>query len=153
MVQQVWYFISKNQPGLWCSDPLKSSPGSHSLLVSDSVGTTVAARFWRFCSRSALRRLIYIAASQYPSRTRNYGRLLTVATQSSLAEVDKSKVAWQQCMWCNYCAHDKCRCTNICIYIYLQTRETQSNLRTVICMVMRLISFYSLLPGMSLSPT
>ena len=26
--------------GLQCSDPLKSSPGSQSLLVSDSVGTT-----------------------------------------------------------------------------------------------------------------
>ena len=38
--KQVWYFISKNQPGLWPSDPFKSSPGSHSLLVSDSVGTT-----------------------------------------------------------------------------------------------------------------
>jgi len=37
---QVWYFMSKNQPGLQCSDPLKNSPGSHSLLVSDSVGIT-----------------------------------------------------------------------------------------------------------------
>jgi len=32
-------FISKNQPGVRCSDPLESSPGSHSPLVnSDSVG-------------------------------------------------------------------------------------------------------------------
>jgi len=31
--------MSKNQLGLRRSDPLKSSPGSHSLLVSDSVGT------------------------------------------------------------------------------------------------------------------
>ena len=37
-LRQVRYFISKNQPGLQSSDPLKSSPGSHSLLVSDSVG-------------------------------------------------------------------------------------------------------------------
>ena len=36
--QQVWYFIPKKQPGLQCSNPLKSSPVSHSLLVSDSVG-------------------------------------------------------------------------------------------------------------------
>ena len=36
---QVWYFVSKNQPSLQCSDPLKSS-GSHSLFVSDSVGIT-----------------------------------------------------------------------------------------------------------------
>jgi len=34
-------FISKNQPGIRHSDPLKSSPGSHSRLVnSDSVGIT-----------------------------------------------------------------------------------------------------------------
>jgi len=38
--QQVWYFTSKNQPGLRHSDPLKSSPSSRCLLVSDSVGTT-----------------------------------------------------------------------------------------------------------------
>ena len=38
--KQVWYFISKNQPGLGCTYPLKSSPGSHSLLLSDSVGIT-----------------------------------------------------------------------------------------------------------------
>jgi len=38
--EQVWYFISKNQPALRCSNPLKSSPGSHSLLVSNSVGIT-----------------------------------------------------------------------------------------------------------------
>jgi len=37
---QVWYFISKVQRGLRRSDPFKSSSGSHSLLVSDSVGTT-----------------------------------------------------------------------------------------------------------------
>ena len=44
----------------------------------------VAARFRRFCSRSALRRHVYIAsASQCPSQTRNCARLLIVATQSS----------------------------------------------------------------------
>jgi len=36
--QQVWYFIPKKQLGLQCSNPLKSSPVSHSLLVSDFVG-------------------------------------------------------------------------------------------------------------------
>jgi len=38
-----------------------------------------------------------------------------VATQSSLlniVEVDSSKVAWQQCMWRNYCARE-CGRTNI----------------------------------------
>ena len=30
--------MSKNQPSLRHSNPLKSSPGSHSLLVRDSVG-------------------------------------------------------------------------------------------------------------------
>ena len=37
---KIWYFISKSQLGLRCSNPLMSSPGSHSLLVSDSVGIT-----------------------------------------------------------------------------------------------------------------
>ena len=36
--QQVWYFVPKRWPGLWCSNPLKSSPVSHTLLVSDSIG-------------------------------------------------------------------------------------------------------------------
>jgi len=53
----VWYFISKNQPGLRHSDPLKSSPGSHSLLVSNSV---VAACFFCLHSRSASCRRVYI---------------------------------------------------------------------------------------------
>jgi len=39
-LEQVWYIIFKNQPGLQHSDPLKSSPGSHSMVVSDSVGIT-----------------------------------------------------------------------------------------------------------------
>ena len=82
--KQVWYFISKNQPGLWRSNPLKSSPGSHSLLVSDSVASRVAARFWHFRSQSASIHRVYIAsASQYPSWTRNCAGLLTVAPQSS----------------------------------------------------------------------
>ena len=38
--EQVQYFISKIQPGLRRSNPLESSPGSHSLLVSNSVRTT-----------------------------------------------------------------------------------------------------------------
>ena len=89
-MQQVWYFISKIQPGLRRSDPLKSSPGSHSLLVSDSVGTTSSCSLLAFHSQSASHHLVYVAsASQYLSRSRNCGRLLPVATQSSLAEVDK----------------------------------------------------------------
>ena len=115
--QQVWYFIAKNQLGLRRCDPLKSSPGSHSLLVSDSIGTMSSCSLLRFHSRSASHRLVYAAsASQYPSLTRNCGRLLTVATQSSLAEVDSSKVTWQQCTWRNYCACDKCRCTKTDTY-------------------------------------
>lgn len=38
-------FISNNQLGLQRSDPIKSSPGSYSLLVSDSIDITVAAFF------------------------------------------------------------------------------------------------------------
>jgi len=82
--KQVWYFISKKQLGLQCSNHLKSSPGSHSLWVSDSVASRVAARFWHFRSRSASRRRVNLAsASQYPSWTRNCAGLLIVAAQSS----------------------------------------------------------------------
>jgi len=61
---------------------------SQTLLVSDSVyyrhHEYLAARFWRFRSRSASCRRIYVAsASRYPSRNRNCGRLLIAATQSS----------------------------------------------------------------------
>jgi len=74
--KQVYYFISKIQPGLQHFDSLKSSPGSHSLLVSDSVGITSS------CSLLVIQ--VYIAsASQYPSQTCNCARLLIVATQSS----------------------------------------------------------------------
>ena len=69
--QQVWYFISKNQPGLRCYDPLKSSPGSHSLLVSDSVGITSR------CSLLAILLSVSLT-SQYPPRTCNCARLLIV---------------------------------------------------------------------------
>ena len=47
-LEQVWYFISKNHPGLWHTDPLKSSPGSHSLVVSDSGGTTSSCSLLAF---------------------------------------------------------------------------------------------------------
>jgi len=40
-------FISKVQPSLWHSDPLKSSPGSRSLLVN-SVGTTSSCSLLAF---------------------------------------------------------------------------------------------------------
>ena len=38
----------KNQQGLQHSDPLNSSPGSHSLLVSNSIGTTSSCSFLAF---------------------------------------------------------------------------------------------------------
>jgi len=79
-------FISKNQPGLQHSDPLKSSSGSNSLLVnSNSVGITSSCSVLASpLSRSTLSHCVYVSsASQYPSRTRNCARLLTVATQSS----------------------------------------------------------------------
>ena len=46
--KQVWYFLSKNQLGLRCSNPFKSPPGSHSLLASDSVGTTSSCSLLAF---------------------------------------------------------------------------------------------------------
>jgi len=40
--------MSKNQPGLRRSNPLKSSPSSRCLLVSDSVGTTSSCSLLAF---------------------------------------------------------------------------------------------------------
>ena len=78
--KQVWYFISKNQPGLRRSYPLRQAI----LYWLATHHEYLAACFWRFRSRSALRRRVYVAsASQYPSRSRNCGRLLIAATQSS----------------------------------------------------------------------
>ena len=74
--KQVWYFIPKNQPGLRCSNPFKSSPGSHSLLVSDSVGM---ARFWHIRSRSASHHCIYV---RLPLLLSIYLKLITVLDYS-----------------------------------------------------------------------
>ena len=70
-------------------------------LLAALVASRVANRFWRFRSRSASHRHVYVgSASQYPSRTRNCATLLTVATQSSClncrSRLKYSKVAWQQ---------------------------------------------------------
>jgi len=69
----VWYFISKNQPGLRHSD-----------------------QFWRSRSQSALHYRVYVAsASWYPSWTHNCARLLIVATLllvATKASVDASKL-------------------------------------------------------------
>ena len=88
--KQVWYFISKNQPGFRHSDPLKSSPGGPSLLVSDSVGITSSCSLLVFPLSVSL--TSSCLCSQYPSRTRNCARLLIVATQSSRLWTKLSKV-------------------------------------------------------------
>jgi len=86
------------------SNPLKSSPGSHSQSVSGSMGIMSS---WCFRFRSALCHCIYVAsASRYLSRTRICARLLTVATQSSHLNC-RSQLVWQQCTCHNYCACDK----------------------------------------------
>jgi len=81
-LKQVWYFISKNQSGLGRSG---STQASQTLLVSNLAAQWVfSCSLLAFHSWSASRRRIYIAsASRYPSRTRNCGRLLITATQSS----------------------------------------------------------------------
>jgi len=62
-------FLSKNQPGLQRSDPLKSSLSSHSLLVSDSVCTTSSCCLLAFSFWSTSRRRVYVASvSRYPFR-------------------------------------------------------------------------------------
>ena len=83
-LEQVWYFRFKSQEGLQHSDPLKSSPGSHSLVVNDFVGIMSSCLLLAFPLSVSLAFRIYIAsASQYPSWTRNCATLLIVATQSS----------------------------------------------------------------------
>ena len=66
-LRQVRYFISKNQPGLQSSDPLKSSPGSHSLLVSDSVGIMSSCSLLAFplsvCLVSSRLRCLFFSVS------------------------------------------------------------------------------------------
>jgi len=54
-------FISKNQLGLQRSDPLKSSPGNHSLLVSDSVEWET-----RICARANARAKFWTPLAQNP---------------------------------------------------------------------------------------
>ena len=121
--------VSKNQLGLRRSDPLRSSPSSRCLLVSDSVGTTSSCSLLTFplSVSLALPRLRCLCLSV--SRTHNCARLPVVATQSSRLNCRSrlSKVAWQQC-----------RLRDIIIahmistdaQIYQQTWKTQSNLKT-----------------------
>ena len=99
---------------------------SDSLSVGSRTTSILAARFWRFCSRPR------VVASMLPLLLGIHLEVVTVvdyiliaATQSNCLNC-RSKVAWQQCTWYNYCARDKCRCT----YIYYQTRKPLSNLRT-----------------------
>ena len=89
--------ISYLQPqlGLEHSDPLKSSPGSHSQLVSFSVGImSSCSHFWHFCSQSALCRCVYIASAPWysVSQTCNSARPLIVATTVLKAAVKLTKV-------------------------------------------------------------
>ena len=55
------YSYPKTSQAVEHSDPLKSTPGSHSQLVSDSVMWLLA--FWHLCSQSALRHCIYVASA------------------------------------------------------------------------------------------
>ena len=65
---QDWHFISKNKPGLWCSHPLKSSPSSHFLLVSNSVGTSLlpALPFLVSLTSSHLHYLCFLVSKRHP---------------------------------------------------------------------------------------
>ena len=89
------------------SNPLKSSPGSHSQSVSNSW---VATRFWCFCFWPTSCRCIYIASASWYLKLVTATRLLLVATpvlKAAMHQVSQSKVAWQQCTQCNYGARDK----------------------------------------------
>jgi len=66
-VVQWWLGNDKTQPGLQRSDPLKSSPGSHSLLVSDSVGIMSSCSLLAFplsvCLVSSRLRCLFFSVS------------------------------------------------------------------------------------------
>jgi len=92
----------------------------------------LAARFWRFCSRSASRRHVYIASgSQYPSQSHNCGRLLIAALYAK--QPSKLPKSTQVRSHGNN-VHDVIIAHVISvdahIYIYIQTQKRQSNLRT-----------------------
>ena len=79
---------SKKSQAFEHSDPLKFSPGSHSLSASCSVGIWVTACFWHFCSHP----LCLHCLCSSVSRSRNCARLLTVATPVLKAAVKSTKV-------------------------------------------------------------
>ena len=119
--KQVWYFISKSQPGLRRSDPLRQA--KLCWLATLWHHEYLAARLWHFCSRSASRRRVYVAsASQYPSRSRNCDRLLIAATQSSHLNCQSRLVRSHGNNVCDVIIADA--------FIYQQTQKPQSKLRT-----------------------
>jgi len=121
--------MSKKQPGLRRSDPLKSSPSNRCLLVSDSVGTTNSCSLLTFPLSVSFVPLRLRCLCFSVCRTHNCARLLTVATQSSRLNCRSrlSKVAWQQCR-----LHDIiiAHVISADAQIYQQTWKTQSNVRT-----------------------
>ena len=82
--KQVWYFISKNQPGLRRSYPLRQAI----LCWLATYHKYLAARFWRFCSRSASR--LHSLCSSVP-RTRNCATLLLIVTSVVLKKPSTPK--------------------------------------------------------------
>ena len=112
-VNQVWYFISKNQPGLWTfwSTQELSWIRSHSKSVSSSVGIMSS------CSHLAFLLLVSVTLSHLHclcflvSQNFNSAGLLIVATPAlskQLIEVNKSKVY----SLLDYSTHDKWGCTD-----------------------------------------
>jgi len=61
--KQVWYFISKNQPGLSTFQSTQLSLKPFWIVLWFYVGIEVATSFWHFCSRSALHCRSYVASA------------------------------------------------------------------------------------------
>ena len=83
-LKQVGCFISKNQPGLRRSDPHRQA--KLCWFNSDSVDTTSIYLLASGVSAVCQPRVVVSTLpqlSRYPSRSRNFGRLLIAATQSS----------------------------------------------------------------------
>jgi len=76
-------YLRKSQPGLRRSDPLRQAKLCWLRLCRHHK--YLATRFWCFRSQSASHCCVYIASSsQYPSRSRNSGRLHIAAMQAAI---------------------------------------------------------------------
>ena len=125
--KQVWYFISKLQPRLQHFDPLKSSPGSHSLLGSDSVGITSSCSLLVFPLLVSLT-LSCLCCFCFSVSKLNSWLFIVHIQISSLNSWSWLKEDCMATMWHTSCACDKWD-TQL-KYFYAQTPPTRGGLVT-----------------------